>query len=694
MNTDILFQYSPWFFVLCVVVGAAYAAFMYYQKQGFTQNQRIALALVRGILVTTLCFLLLNPLFRREELRTIPPTVAIAIDNSRSINESEREEIIEKAGILSENLGDSESGFFFKMLNDKEPITSENVKDIKFDGTVTNLSQLLNRLSTEYEGQNLTDVIVVSDGIVNAGLSPTYSAYPFRVHTVGVGDTTRKKDVRLLGVYANQVAYIGNTFPIEAEINAFGYAGKQTTVLLKKNDVVVDRQIVSFASDDEIKRISFTTKETNEGVQRYRIEILPIAGESTTRNNRQDTYVEVIDGKEKILFLALAPHPDVKAIRAVLEKNELYEVTVRVNSSDNFNDLANVDFDILILHQFPDKQGRGRQFLPKLLSRNKPTIFILGSQSDILTFNGMQQALGINPQGNKTDQVTAVLNTTFNRFNLTPEQTTILNKFPGMTVPFGDYRTSVQSDIILWQQVGSVITDRPLLVVNTNTNRKTAVLAGEGIWRWRMEEFDLTSEQVIVDDIISKTVQLISVKDDKRKLRVYTTAPTYDIDEKIGFENEIYNNIYERIYDQEITLDITNEAGKKETFNYTVTDTKSNYEVSGLSAGVYKFKASAKVLGKTETAEGQFVVTDVALEEQNTTADHALLRTLSSQNDGKFVKLDETQSLIDHLKANKSPGKALSSESIDEVISLRWLLILLLLLASIEWAVRKYLGTY
>lgn len=694
MNTDVLFQYSPWFLVLCVFVGVAYAAVMYQKKYSFTKNQRIALAFVRGLLVSTLCFLLLNPLFKRETLRTIPPTVVIALDDSRSIKGNERDEILSKVAILSEEFNGDDISTAIRTLNTADAIAPENIKQVKFDGSVTNISQLLSNLSTEYEGQNLTDVIVISDGIVNAGVSPSFATYPFNIHTVGVGDTTRKKDVRVLGIFANQVAYVGNIFPVEVEVNAFGYAGQQTTVLLKRNDVIVDKQIVRFGSDDEIKRISFTTKETQEGVQRYRVEVLPLAGESSTRNNRQDTYIDVIDGKEKILLLALAPHPDVKAIRAILEKNELYDLTVKVNSSDNFSDLNNIDFDILILHQFPDMLGRGRQFLPKLLSRNKPTMFILGGQTDILSFNGMQQALGINSQGNKSDQVTATLNTAFKRFNLTPEQTVILSKFPEMIVPFGDFRTSVQSDIILWQQVGTVNTKKPLLLVNTNVARKTAVLAGEGIWRWRMEEFDLTDNQVIVDDIISKTVQLISVKDDKRKLRVYTTLPTYGLEEQISFENEIYNNIYERVYDQKIDLEITNEKGQKKNFNYTIDESKSSYQVSGLGAGIYRFKAKSTVLGKTETAEGQFVITDVDLEDQNTTADHALLRAVSEQNNGQFVRLKDTQSLIDYLKANKSPGKALSSETIDEVISLRWLLVLLLLLATIEWAVRKYLGTY
>ena len=51
-----------------------------------------------------------------------------------------------------------------------------------------------------------------------------------------------------------------------------------------------------------------------------------LSGEFSNRNNRQDVYVEVIDGKEKILLLALAPHPDVKALKSIIEKNENYVI--------------------------------------------------------------------------------------------------------------------------------------------------------------------------------------------------------------------------------------------------------------------------------------------------------------------------------------------------------------------------------
>jgi hypothetical protein len=60
-----------------------------------------------------------------------------------------------------------------------------------------------------------------------------------------------------------------------------------------------------------------------------------------------------------------------------------------------------------------------------------------------------------------------------------------------------------------------------LLVLNTNGDQKTAVLAGEGIWQWRQEEFAQTSKQEVVDNLFQKLIQVLSVKEDRRKFRVY-----------------------------------------------------------------------------------------------------------------------------------------------------------------------------
>lgn len=697
MKSEIIFQSSPWFILLCLVLGAVYAFLMYQKKYSFSTPQRWLLAAVRTLVVAVISFLLLSPLLKSEEATVIPPTVVLAVDNSASMllgNAAKATEHRKNIQALVENLSKKGVQVAIKTLSNGVSNEVTDTENIQFDQQNTNLSQLVGRLKSDYEGQNLTDVILYSDGIVTSGVAPTNGNYPFRLHTVGVGDTTRKRDVRVVGIFANQIAYLGNKFPVEAEIGAYGFSGKQATVFLKKNGEVIDKQLVTFQKEDEIKRVSFSTEAKQVGTVRYSIEVVPLVGEHSLKNNKLDTYIEIVDGKEKILLLAASPHPDIKALKAIFEKNELYDVTLKILSAEDASTLDKLDFDVLILHQVPDKLGFSRGILPRLLAKNKPTFFILGGQTDIMLFNGMQQGVGINVQSSKMDQVTARLNPAFKQFVLSPDQTNILLKFPALSVPFGDYRPAVGSDVIFHQQVGSVPTQRPLLVVNTTSARKTAILTGEGIWRWRMEEFDLTQNQVIVDEIISKTLQLISVKDDKRKLRVYATAQEYAIDDKITFENEVYNAIYEKVFDQAITLEITDEKNQRRKYTYTVTADKTNFSVSNLPTGIYSYKATAQVLGKTESSEGRFIIKDMALEDVTTTADFNLLRTLSKQTQGLFVDKNEMNKLFSFLETNKSPDKLRNIEDLKEFINLKWLLWLLLVLATLEWGVRKYLGTY
>lgn len=697
MKSEIIFQSSPWFILLCLVLGAVYAFLMYQKKYSFSTPQRWLLAAVRTLVVAVISFLLLSPLLKSEEATVIPPTVVLAVDNSASMllgNAAKATEHRKNIQVLVENLSKKGVQVAIKTLSDGVSNEVTDTENIQFDQQNTNLSQLVGRLKSDYEGQNLTDVILYSDGIATNGISPTNGNYPFRLHTIGVGDTTRKRDVRVVGIFANQIAYLGNKFPVEAEIGAYGFSGKQATIFLKKNGEVIDKQLVTFQKEDEIKRISFSTEAKQVGTVRYSIEVVPLVGEHSLKNNKLDTYIEIVDGKEKILLLAASPHPDIKALKAIFEKNELYDVTLKILSAEDASTLDKLDFDVLILHQVPDKLGASRSILPRLLAKNKPTFFILGGQTDIMLFNGMQQGVGINVQSSKMDQVTARLNPAFKQFGLSPDQTNILLKFPALSVPFGDYRPAVGSDVIFHQQVGSVPTQRPLLVVNTTSARKTAILTGEGIWRWRMEEFDLTQNQVIVDEIISKTLQLISVKDDKRKLRVYATAQEYAIDDKVTFENEVYNAIYEKVFDQAITLEITDEKNQRRKYTYTVTADKTNFNVSNLPAGIYSYKATAQVLGKAESSEGRFIIKDMALEDLTTTADFNLLRTLSKQTQGLFVDKNEINKLFSFLETNKSPDKLRNIEDLKEFINLKWLLWLLLALATLEWGVRKYLGTY
>lgn len=671
---------------------------------GFDKRTAYMLAAVRFVVVTLLCFLLLNPLIRSTRTLTEKPKVVLAVDNSESVAAAGRPALNQSlAGLqqLRDRLAEKGLDVSVRTLGDTAALDAgADLTQIPFTRRTTDLSGLLAAVRADYEGRNLTDVVLVSDGIFNQGLSPTFGQYPFAVHTIGLGDTIPKRDILLKGVVANRIAYLGNQFPVQAEIVSNGFQGRSATVVLRQGGRELGRQLVNFTKADagpasRFAQTTFQTTATQKGVQHYEVEVLPQPGEFSTRNNRQDVYIDVIDGKEKVLLLALAPHPDLKAIRSILEKNQNYEVDIRMLTGTPPDAVpADKAYDLIILHQIPDNGGVGIAQMQKYLAKNTPVLFVLGNQSAIGAFNTSNPVVQIAQQTNQGDRVTGVFNPEFKQLNLDPARLEILTKLPPLLAPYGDFRLQPGSDVVLWQQVGSVRTTKPLLALNVTGPRKTAVLAGEGLWQWRLEEYALTDKQDVVDELFQKVVQLISVKEDRRKLRVYPIRNEFVAGEKVIFETELYNDIYERLYDKLVRLDLTDEKGIVRTFTYTPTEANSRFEISRLPQGAYRFRAAVTVNNRAEQSSGQFVVRDLQLEALNTTADHGLLRQLSGQTGGQFYKANAVDALVKNLTEKPRPARLTSTEEMNELINWRWLFFAVLALAAIEWGARKYFGGY
>ncbi len=709
---NVVFQSSPWWILVCLLVGAVYAFAMYQPvfRRGtvsvsggnavgrFDRNLTYGLAALRFVVVSLLCFLLLDPLIRSLTTITEKPKVVLAIDNSESVVTAGRPALnkpLQQLQQLRDALTEKGLDVAVRTFGDSSEATTD-LTQIPFTQRTTNLSTLLSGIRSDYEGRNLTDVVLVSDGIINQGLSPTFGQYPFAVQTIGLGDTIPKRDVQLKGIVANRIAYLGNQFLVQAEIVSNGFAGRSATVVLRQNGRELGRQSVGFKGNtDAFSQLTFQTTATQKGVQHYTVEVLPLPGEFSTRNNRQDVYIDVIDGKEKVLLLALAPHPDVKALRSILEKNQNYEIDVRIlTASADASPPVDKVYDLVILHQIPDNTGSGMALLQKYLARNTPMLFVLGSQSAIGPFNTSNPVMQITPNPGQSDRVTGTFNASFKQLNLDPDRLDLLAKLPPLLAPYGEFKLQPGSEVVLYQQVGSVKTAKPLLAFNLTGPRKTAVLAGEGIWQWRLEEYALTDKQDVVDELIQKVVQLISVKEDRRKLRVYPIRNEFVAGEKVIFETELYNDIYERVYDRPVRLDIVDEKGVTRSFNFTPTATSSRFEISRLPQGAYRFKATVNVNNRAEQTTGQFVVRDLQLEALNTTADHGLLRQLSQQTGGQFYTPGNVDALVKKLVEQPRPARLSSTEEMNEIINWKWLFFVVLLLASVEWGLRKYFGGY
>jgi len=689
---SLLTTYSPWLLVVCLAAGALYTWLLYSKKTPWSPRINYLLAALRFVVVSFLCFLLLEPYFKAITNTVEKPTIVVAVDNSQSVglftNKNMLAAVTDKLNQVIRNLQDADLQVDIKTL-DLPAHGPTDLSGIKYNNPVTNLDELLTNVQAVYQNKNLAGVVLLSDGIQNQGKSAAFSNFDFTIYPVAVGDTVLKKDISIAGLLYNKIAYSGNKFPLVAEVASEGFSGA-AAVLLKENGRVLDRKNVTLRQNQPV-RAEFNLTANEPGKKHYEITVLPQQGEFTILNNTKHAYLEIIKGKLRILIAAAAPHPDIKALRAAIETNENFETELYIPGVFPLKQEA---YDVAVLHQLPSRLQAANEALAFVQQKKIPTLYIIGGTTDLAAFNNLRAGVAINRRGNQTDQVTPALNPAFKKFQVDEKATTDFNKYPPAEVPFADFALAPNTETILYQQVGQVKTSKPLLLSQISNDKRNAVMVADGIWQWRLTEAAATEKPAVFDNLMVSTMQLLTAQQNRKRLNVYPVQDEYLVSDDIRFEGEVYNTVFEKIHGQEITLRIRDEKNKTRSFSFINGEGFSGLNIGNLPGGVYSYTASTVLDGKTEQDKGEFVVQDLQLEALNSLADHDLLHQLGQKTGSRLYYPDQTTSLQEAILKANYKNIIYENEKLEDLINLKWLFFAILFLVSAEWFLRKYYGSY
>ena len=685
----LIFDYSPLYFILCLLLGVGYAWLLYSARYSWSRTLNRVLFALRAVLATALFVLLLGPVLRQINNTFEKPTLVFLVDNSRSVRET-----ADTARLMNDLQATADA--VRKRDWQVEWSTLEGPDNsIRFDRGSSDLADALKQVTYRYEGKNLGAIVLVSDGIYNNGMSPLYQPIRVPVYTVGAGDTVQRADLVLKSVAYNRVVYQGNKFPIRAEVSVNGLPGQEITVSVLDRGNVVQQQTKNSGSKSFLE-FDFQLEAAKQGMQRLEVRVTRHARETNVDNNRGSAFVEVVEGKKRIVVLAAAPHPDIKAIRTVVEKNPNYEFLVHIPGVMELP-AASLDpreIDLLIAHQSPDAGQRTTGLLTQWLKTRIPALVIIGEQTQLRGLAAAGIPVEFEPSAQR-DEVQPVLNPNFQDFGFSAELGSVVARYPPVTVPFGKFSVPPGIKPVFFQQIGNLVTERSMLFTMESEGRKLGVLIGDGAWKWRLNEFQETGKTAGFDEWLSRLIQYVSTQDDRRRFRAFPIQQEFSSDVPVVIESQVYNELFEPVYGQAVELEVTGESGKPGRYRYvTGPGAGSRYRIGNLSEGIYRFSASAEVSGKKETVRGEFLVVEQNAESRNLTADFGLLRKLAESTGAKFYRSDDVSRMTADLTAREAVSTIHTEENFNPLINLKLVFFLLLLLVSAEWFARKFAGAY
>lgn len=701
MDLSIITGLPYWYVLLCVIAGILASMLLYFRekKNEFKPWLNRLLGVLRFFIVAMAAFLLLSPFIKITSRTAEKPIIVVAQDNSLSMvmgmdSGFYRNTYTARLNDMLASLKDDYDLRLFTFGEDVVPAGNTVFDSLTFGEKYTDMAAIADMMDVRFVNRNVGALLIAGDGIFNRGLNPRYHsagiAYP--VYTLALGDTAVRRDAYLKRVLYNKIAFQGNDFPVEAIVNATKLGGRVITVSLTEGSSLIDKRQFAADNDNFSKTLLFTVPAGEPGMHHYVLRVSAGDDEVSRDNNRYDLFIDVLKAKQKVLILYHAPHPDVSALKEAIGSNVNYEVSDM--AAAKFSGPLN-EYSLLILHQLPALSTNNHQLTDQVSSSGIPVLYILGRQSLFTELENMNAGLRLTRYERAgSNEALPHLNEAFNLFIPGEPLKEIIKQLPPLDVPFARYAMSNASGVLFYQKIGSIVSGDPLWLLNGEQQPKSGVITGTGLWRWRMKIWMETGEHKLFNELVNKTVQFLSLREDRRRFKVFANDNIPE-SSSVEFNAELYNESYEPYNDPDINLRINDEAGN--TYNFLFNKSGNAYllDAGNFPVGTYTYTATANTGDEVFTDAGGFTVAPVVAEQLSLRADHGLLRALAAESGGLMIEPGTLADFPEILKQRNDIKPLIHAErKFIEFIDIWWILACLIALLGVEWFFRKWSGSY
>ncbi|NND78364.1 MAG: VWA domain-containing protein [Maribacter sp.] len=666
--------------ILAAVLALLIVLFQYFYKTKTKGKQRLLFSFLRFIALFSVFLLLVNPKFTKKEFTLEKANLLVLTDNSSSIgNIGAKDQVDSILQSLNSSIAladkfNLEQYQFGKTLRISDSLT--------FTESATNIVQALKGLNTIY-GNTTSAVVLLSDG--NSTLGEDYEYYgenqKFPIYPIVLGDTTRYDDLRINSVNTNKYVFLKNRFPLEIFVSYEGLEDIQTEINVALDGKNVHSQKLNFTNDRNAKVVNLSLNAASVGLKTLRISLEPLINEKNTRNNSKTIAIEVIDEKTNVAIVSNVLHPDIGALKKSIESNEQRSVTIIKPTVDS-KTLS--DIDLFILYQPTFAFSRLFEFIKKA----KTNFFVIsGPKTNWNFLNSAQSAVTKNSY-DQAEEVTPLINKGFSKFDIS---TLSMDDYPPLETNLGEVIINKGHEVLLRQRIKGADIGEPLLVLTESGFEREAVLFGENLWKWRVQNYREHQNFNDFDQLIGKIVLFLSSNDSRSRLVLnYESFYEGNIEAKIAAT--YFDESFTFDSDAEILLQLKQEGveGAQE-FPMLLKGNYYEVDLSNMTPGEYTF--IVKVVNSNISKSGSFNILDFDVERQFTSSNYKKLNRLARSTGGNNYFPAQSNDLItDLLVENKFTPIQKSHQNVVSLLDFKILLAIILSALSLEWFIRKYYG--
>lgn len=336
MFPDILFEHSFPLLAIAGIVTTAIALgalwFWYYLE--FNASVLIV-AILRILFFLLLGFCLLLPMMKKSQTELLKPRFLVAVDISESMKMAPADyatnrwlvvrQVLEQPWVKSlSDQCDIEIFPFAGELGNKTPRTE--VVALAPDGKSSLVRASLGKLVERYRGQNVTGLLLLTDGLDTREAAEDWTAgpWPFPIYTVRLepdGLWEVEPDLRVDSVETPRRVVVGWDNELKAIVSGQGTKGAPVEVQLFENDTLIQTLPIQL-TDEGARETVFRLSHPVTGSFTYTIKVPPLPRESQTNDNTYSVTVQVIDAKNRLLYLEGNPRWESKYLVRVLKANK------------------------------------------------------------------------------------------------------------------------------------------------------------------------------------------------------------------------------------------------------------------------------------------------------------------------------------------------------------------------------------